>query len=298
MTTMRIVSLLPGATEIVCALGLSDALVGVSHECDYPPEVRLRPVVTRSRLPSGLTSGEIDAAVRAMATADAHSLYYLDRDLLAELAPDLLLTQQLCGVCAIAEDDVRATVAGLPNLPRILSLDGMTLEGVFADITALGGAAHVPVAARLLLHRLRARVERVRASVEHCSTRPRVAFLEWLDPLFCAGHWTPELIALAGGIDPIGCAGEPSRRIEWQEVSVAAPDVLFIACCGYDEARARQDLPLATALPDYDELPCALTGRVHVLDGNAYFSRPGPRLVDGLELLATLLHPELYNAHS
>jgi iron complex transport system substrate-binding protein len=294
MSELRIVSLLPSATEIVCALGLADQLVAVTHECDYPPEATTRPQITRSRLQPNLTSGEIDAAVRSQLDADAHSLYTIDRDLLAALAPDLIITQQLCEVCAVAYDEVLDAVAALPRRPEVLNLEPMRLAEVFDDIERVGVAAGHPEAGERLVGELRARVERVRARVARATSRPRVALLEWLDPLFCAGHWNPELVELAGGREGLGRLGQPSVRIEWEQVRKYAPEVLVISACGFSAARTAEDLPLLQAQPGYAELPCVRAGRVHIVDGAAYFSRPGPRLVDSLELLAPLVHPELY----
>ena len=290
---MKIVSLLPSATEIVCALGLADSLVAVTHECDYPPDALAKPHITRSLLRPNLPSGAIDAAVNAQLAADAHSLYTIDRALLAELAPDLILTQQLCEVCAVAYDDVLAAVQSLPKRPAVLNLEPMTLADVLADIQRVGDASGVSQAACALVADLERRIARVRETVAHATSRPTVAFLEWVDPLFCGGHWNPELVALAGGHDPLGRLHQPAVRIEWEQVRAAQPDVMVISCCGFDEARTRQDLPILEAQPGYADLPCVRAGRVHIVDGSAYFSRPGPRLVDSLEILARLLHPEL-----
>lgn len=290
---MKIVSLLPSATEIVCALGLADSLVAVTHECDYPPDALAKPHITRSLLRPNLPSGAIDAAVNSQLAADAHSLYTIDRALLAELAPDLILTQQLCEVCAVAYDDVLAAVQSLPKRPAVLNLEPMTLADVLADIQRVGGVARVGDAADALVADLERRIARVRETVARATSRPTVAFLEWIDPLFCGGHWNPELVELAGGHDPLGRLHQPAVRIEWEQVRAAQPDVMVISCCGFDEARTRQDLPILEAQPGYADLPCTRAGRVHIVDGSAYFSRPGPRLVDSLEILAHLLHPEL-----
>ena len=290
---MKIVSLLPSATEIVCALGLADSLVAVTHECDYPPDALAKPHITRSLLRPNLPSGAIDAAVNSQLAADAHSLYTIDRALLAELAPDLILTQQLCEVCAVAYDDVLAAVQSLPKRPAVLNLEPMTLADVLADIQRVGGVARVGEAADALVADLERRIARVRETVARATSRPTVAFLEWIDPLFCGGHWNPELVELAGGHDPLGRLHQPAVRIEWEQVRAAEPDVMVISCCGFDEARTRQDLPILEAQPGYADLPCVRAGRVHVVDGSAYFSRPGPRLVESLEILARFVHPEL-----
>jgi iron complex transport system substrate-binding protein len=291
---MKIVSLLPSATEILCALGLEDDLVAVTHECDYPAAARDKPWITRSLLRPDMASGEIDEAVRSHLTSDAHSLYTIDRALLAELDPDLIITQQLCEVCAVAYDEVLDAVRSLPHRPAVLNLEPSSLRDVLDDMLRVGEATGRAEQAHCLVAELEARVERVREAVARTESRPRVAFLEWLDPLFCGGHWNPELVMLAGGLDPLGNAGQPSRRIGWDEVRAFAPEVMVISCCGFSERRARQDLPILEALPGYCDLPCVRANRVHVVDGAAYFSRPGPRLVDSLEILACCIHPEVF----
>lgn len=291
---MRIVSLLPSATEILFALGLGDSVAAVTHECDYPPAAREKPHITRSLLPPDLSSGAIDEAVRGQLAADAHSLYTIDRALLAEIAPDLIVTQQLCEVCAVAYDEVLDAVRALPKRPRVLNLEPMTLGEVLGDIERVGGATGVGERARALVDELQTRVEAVRERAQRAETTPRVAFLEWLDPIFCGGHWNPELVRLAGGVDPLGREHLPSQRIAWEQVVAMEPEVMVISCCGFDEARTHAELPALEARPGYADLPCVRTDRVHVVDGSAYFSRPGPRLVDSLEILARFIHPELY----
>jgi iron complex transport system substrate-binding protein len=294
MSDIRIVSLLPSATEILFALGLDEQIVAVTHECDYPAAARTKPRITRSLLRPDLSSGEIDAAVSSQIGSDAHTLYSIDRTLLGELAPDLIVTQELCEVCAVDYGEVLDAIKDLPKTPQVLNLEPMSLTEVLADIETVGAATGRSDEARQFVASLRRRVERVRAAVERAETRPTVAFLEWVDPLFCGGHWNPELVRLAGGSDPLGNEGTPSTRMEWQEVLDAQPDVMVISCCGFDEERTRQDLPILEALPGFADLPCARNGRIHVVDGSAYFSRPGPRLVDSLEILAGFTHPELF----
>jgi iron complex transport system substrate-binding protein len=291
MARMRIVSLLPSATEILFALGLGDDVVGVTHECDYPPEARLKPMLTRSRLAPDLSSGAIDAAVSAEIESPAHSLYTIDRVLLAQLAPDLIVTQALCEVCAVAYDEVLDAVRGLPHQPTVLNLEPTSLDEVLAAIEQVGAATKRDTEAEALVGSLRARIDDVQRRASVASARPVVGFLEWIDPLFCGGHWNPELVEIAGGRDPLGRRGQDAVRIEWETFRTAQPEVIVIACCGFSEERARQDLPILEAQPGYADLPAAQTGRVHVVDGAAYFSRPGPRLVDSLEILVGFVHP-------
>lgn len=294
---MRIVSLLPSATEILFGLGLGDEVVGVTHECDFPPEAQTRPVLTRSRLAPNLSSGAIDAAVSAEIESPAHSLYTINRDLLAQLAPDLIVTQALCEVCAVAYDDVLDAVRELPQQPTVLNLEPTSLEEVLTAIEQVGEATGRDREAEALIGTLRVRIDDVRKRVDAASTRPVVGFLEWIDPLFCGGHWNPELVEIAGGQDPLGRRGQDAVRIEWEAFRATQPEVIVISCCGFSEERARQDLPILEALPGYADLPAVQSGRVHVVDGAAYFSRPGPRLVDSLEILAGFLHPTSPPAH-
>ena len=289
---MRIVSLLPSATEILFALGLDDEVVAVTHECDYPPAARAKPHITRSRLRPEMSSGEIDHAVRTEISGDAHTLYTIDRDLLARLAPDLVVTQQLREVCAVAYDEVLDAVGSLAHRPDVLNLEPASLADVLADIERVGAATGRAAEAERLVGELQARVERVRERAARASHRPTVAFLEWIDPLFCGGHWNPELVEMAGGHDPLGRLGQPAVTIAWEQVRAIEPEVMVISCCGFTAERTRQELPLLERLPGYSDLPCVRDGRVHVVDGNAYFSRPGPRLVDSLELLAGFIQPE------
>ena len=292
---MRIVSLLPSATEIVCSLGLGDELVGVTHECDHPPFVRELPKITHTLIPHDASSGRIDALVREQLTAE-RALYHLDMDALMALAPDLIVTQALCDVCAVAEAEVLEAACRLPGSPPVVNLEPMTLAEVFEAIGAVGAAAGRTDHAATVVAGLRARVDAVAARTATIpeSERPRVAFLEWIDPLFNGGHWNPELIALAGGVDVLGSPAAPSRTITWDAVRNAEPDVIFVACCGFSTERALEDLPLLQARDGWDDLPAVRDGRVYFSDGNAFFSRPGPRIVDSLEVLAAALHPAVH----
>jgi iron complex transport system substrate-binding protein len=291
---IRVVSLLPAATEIVAALGFSDCLVGVSHECFYPPEVASKPRVTVSHLhQSALTSDELDQEVRA-AVATGAPLYRLDEPLLRALKPDIILTQQLCDVCAVGYGSVAAFAATLPGPPRLITLEPRTLEEFFVSILEVGVAFDALSRANRLLVQLEKRVKAVRERCAAAESRPGTFLMEWIDPPFCAGHWNPELVELAGGQELIGQAGQSSRRVQWDEVLEARPEVLPIVCCGYDVERTRQDLEIARTYPGWDDLPAVRNGRVYLADGNAYFTVPGPRLVDSLEILAHMLHPELF----
>lgn len=287
----RIVSLLPSATEIVCALGLRNRLVGVSHECDWPADVRGLPAVTRSRIPAGLPSRAIDQLVRDQLAGD-RALYHLDLPLLTCLAPDLLVTQALCDVCAVAADEVDAAACVLPGSPRVLNLEPLSLADVFTTLRLVGEAASVTATAERVIAGLEARIDRVRALV-HGRPAPRVAFLEWVDPPFNGGHWTPELIALAGGTDVFGAAGLPSRTRSLGEIAALEPDVIVIGCCGFGVERAAADLPALANRSEWQALPAVRAGRAFLTDGNHFFNRPGPRLVDSLEILARALHPGL-----
>jgi iron complex transport system substrate-binding protein len=290
----RILSMLPAATEIVGALGLVDALVGVSHECDHPPEVRDRPQVTHCEIHGGaLPSGRIDAWVTDTLTATG-TLYTMDEPLIRRLRPDVILTQRLCDVCAVGYDSVTAFAATLPGPPVVVNLEPATLSDIFGDIRRVAAAAGVPARAEEVIAALRKRVEAVRATASTARTRPRTLLLEWLDPPFACGHWNPELVAIAGGLEPVGHEGRPSRRITWEDVRAARPDVLLIACCGFDLDRTRRDLPALRAREGWGDLPAVRDGRVYAVDGSQYFSRPGPRVVDSLEILAEIIHPELF----
>lgn len=291
---MRIVSLLPSATEIVCQLGLGDSLVGVTHECDYPPFVGSLPKVTRTLIPHDATSREIDDLVRERLKTQ-QALYTLDMPTLERLQPDLLVTQALCDVCAVAEAEVTAAACALPGHPRVVNLEPMRLSEVFDGILLVGEAAGIPGRAAEVVAALQARVDRIARLNQSLPHRPRVVLLEWIDPPFSSGHWSPELVRIAGGIEGIGREGERSRTTEWDEIVRFDPEFLIVACCGFNVERTMLDIPLLMRYPGFRELTCARQNQVFVIDGNAYFSRPGPRLVDSLELLAHTLHPEIHS---
>jgi iron complex transport system substrate-binding protein len=285
---MRIASLVPSATEMLFALGLGDRVVAVTHECDYPPGADQLPHLTRSRIPEGLDAAGIDEAVRER-TSRGESLYELDEDLLAGLDVDLIVTQAVCEVCAVSFDDVQAVAERLPTKPEVLSLDPSTIGEVLADIPRLAGAAGVPEAGEQLTAELGERLEAVERTVEGAA-RPSVAALEWLDPVYIGGHWVPQMIELAGGEDLLGLPGEKSRTAEWGELEAVTPEVVVSMPCGlYAEQAAAETMRWRRHLAQ-------LGARVFAVDAAAYFSRPGPRLVDGVELLGHLLHPELVPA--
>ena len=283
---MRIVSLVPHATELLFALELGDQVVAVTHECDYPEDALELPKITRDVLPSGLTSAEIDAAVRER-TARGQSIYELDEEELREAEPDLIITQSLCTVCAVEVGEVRRIAADMPNRPRVISLDPRTYGETLGDVRTIAQATGARDAALELIARTRQRVDAVRLAVRHAE-RPAVAALEWLDPVFVAGHWTPQLIEMAGGQDVLGFPGEHSEQSTWDAVRAARPDVVLVMPCGYDVPRAHEE-----AIEHAEELRSLDAGQVVAVDAAATFSRPGPRLVDGLELLAHVLHPDL-----
>jgi iron complex transport system substrate-binding protein len=298
---MRIVSLLPSATEIVYALGLGDALVGVTHECDYPADALTKPIMTHSLLDhTEATSAMIDQAVSGQ-LRDGLSLYALDRALLAELRPDVILTQALCEVCAVSYGEVERAVRDVTAefggvAPQVLSLEPLCLDDILTTIAVVGAISGTEQQAAAVVAGLRGRIERVRERAQRSATRPRVACLEWIEPPYGPGHWLPELVALAGGTAGLGEARADSRRIAWSDVVAFAPEVLVVTPCGFDLRRATDEaLRVLPALDGWADLPAVRAGRVYAIDGNAYFSRPGPRIVESLELLAELIHPELFS---
>jgi len=293
VTVNRIVSLLPSATEIVCALGLEDRLVGVSHSCDHPPHIRARPRLTRSRVPlDGLSSGEIDAAVR-QALREFGSVYEVDGAGLAAARPDLLLTQGVCEVCAVPTRDAQAAAAGIASCPSVLALDAHDIAGVLNTIRAVGRVAQVSERADACVRDIERRVACVRARVEG-RTPVSVLALEWLDPPFVPGHWVPEMVALAGGRLLRGTAGRPSFALSWEEIAGLDPDVLLVMPCGFDLAAARADAARHAASLCAAAPRAIRARRAYAVDATAHFSRPGPRVADGVELLAGLLHPEAF----
>jgi iron complex transport system substrate-binding protein len=289
---MRIVSLLPSLTELVCTLGRGDALVGVTHECDYPAGVERLPHLTRSRIPAAATAGEIDALVRQQ----AGSLYELDEDLLAALRPALILTQEQCDVCAVNEQTVRRAAMSLPGRPEVESVNPTAMADILAMFRRVGDLLDRASEAEELVARFEATAGEI--ARRHAETfrsgpaeRPRVVLLEWLDPPFSSGHWNPEIIALAGGIEPVARAGERSRSISWDDVAAARADLILVAPCGFTLDRAVAELEGLRDRPGWRDLPAVRAGRVVVADGSAYFSRPGPRLETSLRIAAAAVDP-------
>jgi iron complex transport system substrate-binding protein len=282
---MRIASLVPSATETLFALGLGPEVVGVTHECDYPPEAAELPHLTRTVIPPGLTTAEIDAEVRERTERGEH-LYELDHEQLIDLEPDLIVTQALCHVCAVSIDDVRALAEEMPSQPRVLSLDPRTVGEVLADVRRLAEATDDEGAADALIDGAADRIEIVRALTADAPVRTVVA-LEWLAPPYVGGHWIPQLIEIAGGFDPLGHPGEPSRVATWDEIAAAKPDVVVVMPCGFGVQQATDE-----ALDHHPRLSALGAKRIVAVDASSYFSRPSPRLVDGLEIISHAIHPE------
>jgi iron complex transport system substrate-binding protein len=291
---MRIVSLLPAATEIVAALGLMDQVVGVSHECDFPEQACHRPRVTRCPIHgAGLTSVEVDEWVRRALRGNG-TIYAIDEPLLQTLQPDVILTQRLCDVCAVGYGTVAKLAETLPGEPRVINLEPTSLSDIFDDIRRVADACGVHERADKLVGNLLQRVENVRGRTAPISNRPCCFLMEWVDPPFCSGHWAPELVEIAGGDDPLGRKHQPSAQIEWQRVLDASPEIIVLALCGYDIDRACRDYELLRRFPGFDSIPAAVTGQIYVVNAGAYFARPGPRIVDSLEILSGILHPRAF----
>lgn len=291
---MRIVSLLPSATEIVSTLGLAESLVGISHDCDFPPEIRNRPVLSEAIVTTDLPSGVIEMLIRGQIHR-GKSVYHLDEAQLAHLKPTLILTQELCQVCAPSYTLVKQAAKVLDAETKIASLEPRGLYDILDNILLVGDLTGTGERARTVVQQLRRRIERVRdltAGME----RPRVACIEWLEPIYAGGHWIPEMVEIAGGRDVLAKAGEPSFLVEWEDLLATAPEVVVVMPCGFDVARTRQEVHLLTNRRGWDQIPAARTGRVYLTDATSYFNRPGPRIVTGLEILAAILHPDAFEA--
>jgi iron complex transport system substrate-binding protein len=293
---MHIVSLLPSATEILFALGLDREIVGVSHECDFPPHARTKPVVIHSRLPHDASPAEIDRLVSEYVHR-GESLYAVDTEVLESLAPDLIITQDLCHVCAASPDDLATALARFEGRPEVLCLNPQDLGDVWRDILWVGEESCRGPQAEALVKQIGARLGALEQQLAQPAERPRVAFLEWLQPFYVGGHWVPEMIHQAGGADVLGKVRTPSFRVHLQDIIEAEPEILLIAPCGYRAQQARDEY-LSMDLPEqWNAMPAVRTGQVYALEANGYFSRPGPRLATGIEALAKLFHPAIEVSH-
>ncbi len=293
-SSVRIVSLIPSGTEILAALGLTDMIVGRSHECDYPKEIENRPVCTQARLNSNAPSGEIHDKVNNLLQS-ALSIYQIKTDVLEQLQPTHIVTQDQCDVCAVTLSDVEKAVSTLTNSsPKIISLQPNVLKDVWTDIERVGTALGVDSVK--VLENLEARVKIVEQKIQGLSLTelPKVACIEWTDPLMAAANWIPELVNLAGGQTQFSVAGQPSPHLQWEALIASNPDAIIFMPCGFDLNRTRQEAQLLTQNPDWQKLHATQSGRVYITDGNSYFNRPGPRLADSLEILAEILHPEIF----
>ncbi len=295
ITTLRIVSLLPSATEMVCALGLGDRLMGVTHECDHPPEIKGKPIVVRGVLPTEtMSQREIDSAV-AERLRNGLSLYQVDEALMRKIAPDLILTQDLCQVCAPSGNEVSQLLKQLPGKPQILWMTPKSLGGIEDNLRELGEATGRLRQAEALIATGRAKLDEIAAVVRGLSRRPRVFCMEWIDPVYCSGHWVPEMVRIAGGIDELGREGADSVRIPWEQVLNWAPEILLVMPCGCDLEKSANHARSLFSYSGWLDLPAVRENRVYAVDANSYFARPGPRVVEGTQLLAHLLHPSVFD---
>jgi iron complex transport system substrate-binding protein len=293
-TAQRIVSFLPSATEMACALGLNDQLVGITHECDYPPSVREKPIVVSSAISMAtMTQAEIDRAVSER-LKKGQSLYQVDERLLQELAPDLILTQDLCQVCAPSGNEVTQALNALPRKPEILWLTPKSLQEIFDNLYTIAEAAGCLEKAEQLIASGRSTLDQIAATARQASSRPRVFCMEWLDPVYCSGHWVPEMVRIAGGLDHLGHEGSDSVRVAWEDVLAWEPEVLIIMPCGYHLDKVLAVASKLRAKSGWLDLPAVRQGRVYGVDASSYFARPGPRVVEGTQLLAHIIHPDLF----
>ena len=292
---MRICSLLPSTTEIVCALGMETSLVGKTHECDYPPEVDHVQVVTKSLIDhTESTSYEIDRHI-SDAMHSGSGIYAIDDSALAEINPDLILTQELCEVCAVSYSQVEVSVRKLEGDVDVISLEPTTLDGILETIVEIGDAAGAPLEAGKLSDSLRKRIDRVSEMTSSSSYNPKVLSLEWLDPPFCGGHWIPEMVGYAGGVEAISLRGSPSREIKWEEAVATSPDLVILMVCGFDLEKTAAEFQSLSKNKNWgSDFWGTFKGETYIVDGSSYFSRPGPRIVDGLEILAEIIQPEIF----
>ena len=293
---MQICSLLPSATEILFALGLGDSVAGVTHECDFPPAAAKKPALIRPRLNLNISPGEMDRQVSDM-IARGESIYAVDADLLAKLAPDLIVTQDLCHVCTVSPDDLGGALARLSKRPRVLSLTPHTLADVWEDIRRVGEATHRRRDAQALALAIEQQVAAIEMQAARASARPRVLCLEWLDPFYVGGHWVPEMVSKAGGEDVLGMAGKPSFKVA-EQIAQSHAEIIVVMPCGYNAVRAAAEWRAFNLPESWHDLPAIRQNRIFAVDANSYFSRPGPRLADGVAILAHILHPEIFLADS
>jgi iron complex transport system substrate-binding protein len=297
MNTLRIVSFLPAATEMVYALGLGDNLAGVTHECDFPPATRGKPVVVHPALPlEKMSLREIDDAI-SQRLRDGQSLYQVDESLLRRLRPNFILTQNLCQVCAPSGNELTVALRLLQPKPEVVWMSPHSLEEIHQNLRALGQAAGRASEAEALIASARARLQNIAALTRKLSRRPRVFCMEWADPVYCAGHWVPEMVELAGGHDALARKGADSVRIQWQDLLDWSPEILVFSPCGFHLAQAVGQMSYLHSQPGWSEIPAVRSGRVYAVDADSYFARPGPRVVDGTELLAHIIHPDLFPWH-
>lgn len=292
---MQICSLLPSATEILFALGLGDSVAGVTHECDFPPAAAKKPALIRPRLNLNVSPGEMDRQVSDM-IARGESIYAVDADLLAKLAPDLIVTQDLCHVCTVSPDDLGGALARLSKRPRVLSLTPHTLADVWEDIRRVGEATHRRRDAQALALAIEQQVAAIEMQAARASARPRVLCLEWLDPFYVGGHWVPEMVSKAGGEDVLGMAGNPSFKVTAEQIAQSHAEIILVMPCGYNAVRAAAGWRAFNPPESWHDLPAIRQNRIFAVDANSYFSRPGPRLADGVAILAHILHPEIFLA--
>jgi iron complex transport system substrate-binding protein len=290
----KIVSLLPAATEIVCALGLQENLVGRSHECDFPESVKQLPVCSDANFPDNLSSSAIDVKVKEI-LADALSVYTVKREKIKELAPDVVITQAQCEVCAVSLKEVEDALENyLDKQARIISLQPNSLDDIFNDITTLADALNVTDVGNTLLEELIERVDIIRHKLKFSDSKPTVACIEWIEPLMLSGNWVPELVSIAGGASILVEPGKHSPYVQWDDIRLQDPEILIIMPCGFPIERTLKEIDILLALPGFNELKAVKNNRVYVADGNQYFNRPGPRIVDSIEILAEIIHPKQF----
>ena len=290
----RIISLLPAATEIVCALGLEKQLVGRSHECDFPASVRQLPVCSEANIPDNLSSADIDKKVKEL-LYDALSIYTVNRETIRELAPDIVITQAQCEVCAVSLEDVEEALKDyLDKQAQIISLQPESLEDIFSNIKEVAEALDVAATGERLIEDLQERVDIVRHKLKYIDTKPTVACIEWLEPLMVSGNWVPELVTIAGGISILAEPGKHSPFVQWLDIQQADPDIILVMPCGFSIERTMKEMHLLLQLPGFADLKAVKNNRLYIVDGNQYFNRPGPRIVDSIEILAEIIHPKQF----